>query len=118
MVKNGKSYSEIFRLNRSEIQELERRNGVFIKPVPAQKEIEDIIQMGDSYNGNYAIEWQYMTVAEFANHWNEYLKRYSVQQVGIALKALGIDTEIVKINGDKKRLKKLPIRNFEKRITT
>ncbi len=118
MVKNGKSYSEIFRLNRSEIQELERRNGVFIKPVPAQKEIEDIIQMGDSYNGNYAIEWQYMTVAEFSNHWNEYLKRYSVQQVGIALKALGIDTEIVKINGDKKRLKKLPIRNFEKRITT
>ena len=118
MVKNGKSYSEIFRLNRSEIQELERRNGVFIKPVPAQKEIEDIIQMGDSYNGNYAIEWQYMTVAEFANHWNEYLKRYSVQQVGIALKALGIDTEIVKINGSKRRLKKLPIRNFEKRITT
>ena len=118
MVKNGKSYSEIFRLNRSEIQELERRNGVFIKPVPAQKEIEDIIQMGDSYNGNYAIEWQYMTVAEFANHWNEYLKRYSVQQVGIALKALGIDTEIVKINGNKRRLKKLPIRNFEKRITT
>ncbi len=118
MVKNGKSYSEIFRLTRSEIQELERRNGVFIKPVPAQKEIEDIIQMGDSYNGNYAIEWQYMTVAEFSNHWNEYLKRYSVQQVGIALKALGIDTEIVKINGDKKRLKKLPIRNFEKRITT
>lgn len=118
MVKNGKSYSEIFRLTRSEIQELERRNGVFIKPVPAQKEIEDIIQMGDSYNGNYAIEWQHMTVAEFANHWNEYLKRYSVQQVGIALKALGIDTEIVKINGDKKRLKKLPIRNFEKRITT
>ena len=42
MVKNGKSYAEIFRLNRSEIQELERRNGIFIKPVPAQKEIEDI----------------------------------------------------------------------------
>ena len=118
MVKNGKSYSEIFRLTRSEIQELERRNGVFIKPVPAQREIEDIFQMGDNYQGNYAIEWQYMTVAEFANHWNDYLKRYSVQQVGIALKALGIDTERVTINGDRKRLKKLPIRNFEKRITT
>lgn len=118
MVKNGKSYSEIFRLNRSEIQELERRNGTFIKPVPAQKEIEDIIQMGDNYNGNYAIDWRYMTVAEFANHWSEYLKRYSVQQVGTALKALGIDTEVVKIDGNKRRLKKLPIRNFEKRITT
>lgn len=118
MVKNGKSYAEIFRLNRSEIQELERRNGIFIKPVPAQREIEDILQMGDNYQGNYAIEWQYMTVAEFANHWNDYLKRYSVQQVGVALKALGIDTERVTINGDRKRLKKLPIRNFEKRITT
>ena len=116
MVKNGKSYSEIFRLNRSEIQELERRNGVFIKPVPAQKEIEDIIQMGDSYNGNYAIEWQYMTVAEFANHWNEYLKRYSVQQIGTALKALGIDIERVYINGEQKKVRKLPIRNFEKKI--
>lgn len=117
MVKNGKSYAEIFRLSRSEIQELERRNGKFIKPVPAQKELEDILEM-DNYKGEYAIDWQYLNVTEFAEHWNEYLKKYSVQQIGTALKALGINVERVSINGEQKKVRKLPIRNFAKRIDT
>ena len=114
MLKNGKTYADCFRLNREELQELEKRNSDFVKPVTAQIEIEDILAM-DNYNG-YAVEWQYMTVSDFAHHWDDYLKKYSVQQIGIALQTFGIDTERVYIDGVQKRVRKLPIRNFKKTV--
>lgn len=114
MLKSGKTYADCFRLNREELEELERRNGNFVKPVAAQREIEDILTM-ESYNG-YAVEWQYMTVSDFVNHWNDYLKRYSSQQVGIAMKALGITSERKTINGKRGLFAKLPIRQFTKKI--
>lgn len=118
MVKNGKSYSDVFRLNREELQELERRNHGFVKSVPAQKEIEDILSMGDNYQGIYAIEQKYITVTEFANHWQDYLKKYSSLQIGTALNLLGIENERVYINGEQKKRRKLPIRNFDRRINS
>lgn len=115
MVKNGKTYAEIFRFNRSEVTELEKRNGVFIKPMPGQREVEDILTMADDPHGYYSIKWEYMTVSEFVDHWNSYLKKYTPQQIGRALNGLGIATERNTINGIDGRRKKLPIRTFTKR---
>ena len=114
MVKSGKSYAEIFRFNRAEVAELEKRNGVFIKPLPGQKEVEDILAMTDDWEGYYRIEWKYLTVSEFIDHWSNYLKKYSTQQIGIVLKFLGISTDRVSIDGQQRRLKKLPVRTFTK----
>ena len=116
MVEDGeKSYSEIFRFNRSEIQELERRNGKFIKPVPAQRELEEILEM-NNYQGIYPVEWKYTSVTEFAENWEMYLKKYSVQQIGTALNGLGYKLEIFYSNGQKKKLRKLPMINRTKTI--
>jgi hypothetical protein len=115
MVKNGKTYAEIFRFNRSEVTELEKRNGVFIKPMPGQREVEDILTMADDPHGYYSIKWEYMTVSEFVDHWNSYLKKYTPQQIGRALNGLGIATERNTINGIDGRRKKLPIRTVTKR---
>ena len=114
MLANGKTYADCFRLNRDEMKELDKRNGKFIKPVPAQREITDIIEM-ENYN-DYLIEWKYISVTEFAEHWNEYLKKYSVQQIGIALKSVGILPERISLNGKQQWIRKLPIRNFKNRI--
>ena len=105
---------DCFRLNRDEMQELEKRNGKFVKPVPAQREIEDIMSM-DNYNG-YPVVWKYVLTADFASCWSEILKKYSVHQIGIALKALNIEIERVYMNGIQKRARKLPIIDFTKRI--
>ena len=114
MVKNGKSYSEIFRFTRSEMQELERRNGKFIKPIPSQKELEEILEM-TAYDG-YVIEWKYTNVIDFSKNWEMYLKKYSVQQIGTALNGLGYKIETFYRNGEKKKLRKLPMINYEKRV--
>ena len=114
MLTEGKTYADCFRLNRDEMQELEKRNGKFIKPVAAQREIEDIMSM-DNYNG-YPVVWQYVLTADFASCWSDILKKYSVHQIGIALKALNIEVERVYIDGTQKRARKLPIIDFTKRI--
>lgn len=114
MLANGRTYADCFRLNRDEMKELDKRNGKFIKPVPAQREITDIIEM-ENYN-DYPIEWKYISVTEFAEHWNEYLRKYSVQQIGIALKSVGILPERISLNGKQQWVRKLPIRNFKNRI--
>ena len=93
---------------------VEKRNGVFIKPLPGQKEVEDILAMTDDWEGYYRIEWKYLTVSEFIDHWSNYLKKYSTQQIGIVLKFLGISTDRVSIDGQQRRLKKLPVRTFTK----
>ena len=49
MLADGKTYADCFRFNRDELQELEKRNGNFIKPIPSQIEIEDMSM--DNYNG-------------------------------------------------------------------
>ena len=114
MLADGKTYADCFRFNRDELQELEKRNGKFVKPVPAQREIEDIMSM-DNYNG-YPVVWKYVLTADFASCWSEILKKYSVHQIGIALKALNIEIERVYMNGIQKRARKLPIIDFTKRI--
>lgn len=114
MLTEGKTYADCFRLNRDEMQELEKRNGKFIKPIPSQIEIEDILSM-DNYNG-YPIVWKYTNVPEFANCWNDLLKKYTVQQIGRALTAVGVGVERVYINGIQQRTRKLPIIDFTKRI--
>ena len=114
MLADGKTYADCFRFNRDELQELEKRNGNFIKPIPSQIEIEDILSM-DNYNG-YPIVWKYTNVPEFANCWNDLLKRYTVQQIGRALTAVGLGVERVYINGIQQRTRKLPMIDFTKRI--
>ena len=114
MLTEGKTYADCFRLNRDEMQELEKRNGNFIKPIPSQIEIEDILSM-DNYNG-YPIVWKYTNIPEFANCWNDLLKKYTVQQIGRALTAVGLGVERVYINGIQQRSRKLPIIDFTKKI--
>ena len=114
MLTEGKIYADCFRLNRDEMQELEKRNGNFIKPIPSQIEIEDILSM-DNYNG-YPIVWKYTNIPEFANCWNDLLKKYTVQQIGRALTAVGLGVERVYINGIQQRTRKLPMIDFTKRI--
>ena len=114
MLADGKTYADCFRFNRDELQELEKRNGNFIKPIPSQIEIEDILSM-DNYNG-YPIVWKYTNVPEFANCWNDLLKKYTVQQIGRALTAVGLGVERVYINGIQQRTRKLPMIDFTKRI--
>ena len=114
MLADGKTYADCFRFNRDELQELEKRNGNFIKPIPSQIEIEDILSM-DNYNG-YPIVWKYTNIPEFANCWNDLLKKYTVQQIGRALTAVGLGVERVYINGIQQRTRKLPMIDFTKRI--
>ena len=102
MLADGKTYADCFRFNRDELQELEKRNGKFIKPIPSQIEIP--------------IVWKYTNVPEFANCWNDLLKKYTVQQIGRALTAVGVGVERVYINGIQQRTRKLPIIDFTKRI--
>ena len=114
MLADGKTYADCFRFNRDELQELEKRNGNFIKPIPSQIEIEDILSM-DNYNG-YPIVWKYTNIPEFANCWNDLLKKYTVQQIGRALTTVGLGVERVYINGIQQRTRKLPMIDFTKRI--
>ena len=110
MIKDGKSYSECFRLNRQELIELEKRNGEYLKPLPAQREIEDILSFES--NNSFIIEYSEQTTSEFIDNWNTYLKKYSAIQVGKALDFLGVKTIKKYVNGVQKRVRILPTKTW------
>ena len=116
MVSEGKNYSDCFRFNRLELQKLEKRNGKFIKPLPAQREIEDILSL--ETNEQYIIEWKYQTATEFQENWDKQLRKYSSQQVGVVLNLLGCDAQKVYKDGIQRRLRKLPVLTWRSKIST
>jgi len=89
-----------FRLTREEMDALNARNAQHQKPVKAQSECEDIID--EAKRNGYG--WREMTVLDFKLLWHDELRNFSVQQIGTALQALGIETEKTK----KARLRMLP----------
>ena len=89
-----------YRLTEEERKELDERNGRYEKPVKAQEEVADILYKAKLNN----LEMRLMTVTEFKGYWDE-LRPFSVRQIGIALKANGVEV----IRTAKERLLLLPV---------
>ena len=86
-------------------------NRNFEKPLKAQNEIEDILSnMGTTY---YDITYQLMTVTDFKIEWQQELRAYTVIQIGKALDRLGVKQEIIKANGQTRKLRILPKKIYE-----
>ena len=75
-----------YRLTKDEQEELAERNGGYEKPVKGQEEVEDVLGMAERDD----LTWREITVTEFWNKW-ESLRRYTSNQIGIALKKCGIE---------------------------
>ena len=98
-----------FRLTREEQQALAERNAAHEKPGRAEDELLDILSEGD--NQYYQIVWEYQTVTSFKEQFDA-LKKYSSEQIGKALKHLGIESISKKINGKSQRACLLPKRVY------
>ena len=79
------------------------------KPIRAQEEVADILD--DKGCSRYSVRYRMMTVSEFRDMYDS-LRPYSVQQIGRALSRLGV--EETKEGHDKKRLRRLPERVYDK----
>ena len=102
---------QAFRLTADELQTLNSLNRNFEKPLKAQNEIEDILSnMGTTY---YDITYQLMTVTDFKIEWQQELRAYTVIQIGKALDRLGVKQEIIKTNGQTRKLRILPKKIYE-----
>lgn len=83
-----KQMQSCFRLSVEEREALTQRNTAFERPVKAQREIEDILSMAKEKG----LIFRRMTPTEFKNHW-DVLRAYSAEQIGRALKKIGIESE-------------------------
>ena len=102
---------QAFRLTADELQTLNSLNRNFEKPLKAQNEIEDILSnTGTIY---YDITYQLMTVTDFKIEWQQELRAYTVIQIGKALDRLGVKQEIIKANGQTRKLRILPKKIYE-----
>lgn len=84
-----KERASCFRLTRSEQAALAVRNGEFEKPLKAELECRDLI---DEANAN-GYTWQFMTVSKWREMNIDTLRSYSVNQIGAALKQIGLQQE-------------------------
>ena len=75
-----------FRLTAEEQKALAIRNGEYEKPQKGQLEVEDILTRAD----RDALTWKSMTISEFKSMW-DVLRPYNAQQIGVALKACGVE---------------------------
>lgn len=87
-----KQRAACFRLSSEERIALDKRNGGYMKPVPAQ---EDIKLLLEEATDNPCYTWKLFTAGQW---WEEYdfLRKYSPVQIGVALKALGYTAEHTK----------------------
>lgn len=76
-----------FRLTAEEQEQLAVRNGEYEKPSKGQEEVEDILAQAQAE----ALTYKRMTVAEFVELW-PVLRKYTTQQIGVALKRCGIES--------------------------
>lgn len=84
-----KERAACFRLTRSEQAALAVRNGEFEKPLKGELECRDLI---DEANAN-GYTWQFMTVSKWREMNIDTLRSYSVNQIGAALKQIGLQQE-------------------------
>lgn len=80
--------AQMFRLSDNEQQRLADRNAGFEKPLKGQVEVEDVLAQARAKG----MQMQEVTVTAFKESWPA-LRKYSAQQIGIALKAAGVDTK-------------------------
>ena len=90
---NGSPYQACFRLTKEERRLLEERNSVFNKKVKAQIEIEDILAMADSNPALYEYRWA--TSTQFKQEYSS-LSRYSSENIGRALSAIGLEERAIR----------------------
>ena len=95
-----------FRLTPEEQKELAKRNKSHDKPLPAQDEIEDILEMAECNPDKY--KFDYITVTNFKESYIV-LSKFNTRQVSMALETLGIKKTRKKKNGASFNGRKLPI---------
>jgi hypothetical protein len=89
-----------FRLSPEEREKLDIRNGDYLKPLKAETEVADILAIAEEKE----LPTRRMTATEFISYW-EPLKKYSAQQIGIALKKCGVEVTHTKTG----RFAELPV---------
>ena len=110
-IKEGSTYSSCFRLNRPELEEMDKRNREHTKYLPAQQEIEDILSLETTKS--YTINYEYQTITEFKQNWDRELHSYKAEQIGKVFESLGIKYERKRVNGMVQKLRKLPVRTWK-----
>ena len=85
---NNSSYASCFRLDRAELEQLNRRNSEHLKPLRGELEVIDVLEQQSREESGYAVEQRYMTVTEFIEN-NSALKKYKSQEISKVLDKLG-----------------------------
>lgn len=93
-----------FRLKPDEITQLAERNGQHEKQLKGEFEIRDILFRAEKDN----LIFKEMTITEFKEYYSA-LKIYSANQIGVALKKIGITSERKRIDGELGRFAMLPV---------
>jgi hypothetical protein len=107
------TYENAFRLTPEELDRLLKRSGCFVKPVKAQDEVADIIElMKERVYNDYVVDYKPQSATEFKEEVRslgyEALRKYSSSQIANALEVLGYVNKVYKVNGKSKRGYLLP----------
>ena len=95
---NYSPYQSCFRLTDKERTLLAERNSVFNRQVKAQVEIEDILAMAENAPELYEYKW--CTATQFKSAYPT-LNKYSSENIGRALSAIGVEEKSLRINNAK-----------------
>ena len=107
------TYENAFRLTPEELDRLLKRSVYFVKPVKAQDEVADIIElMKERVYNDYVVDYKPQSATEFKEEVRslgyDALKKYSSNQIATALEVLGYKSKVYKVNGKSKRGYLLP----------
>lgn len=107
------TYENAFRLTPEELDRLLKRSVYFVKPVKAQDEVADIIElMKERVYNDYVVDYKPQSATEFKEEVRslgyDALKKYSSNQITTALEVLGYKSKVYKVNGKSKRGYLLP----------
>ena len=89
-------FQKAFRLSDEERRLLEERNSEFNRKVKAQNEIEDILLEAQMHPQLFDYKW--CTPSQFKNE-HPTLQRYSSENIGRALNAIGVEAKAMRLNG-------------------
>lgn len=89
-------FQRTFRLSDDERRELEERNASFNRKVKAQNEIEDILLEAQMHPHLFDFKW--CTPSQFKSE-HPTLQRYSSENIGRALNAIGVEARAMRLNG-------------------
>lgn len=104
-VKKGIPYTDIFRIDEL-IEDLEIRNAEFAKPLKGEDEVRDLLNTIKAGNHHF----QAFTVTEWKQAHSDVLGKYTTAQIGKCLNRIGYECIRTKINGDTRKIYKLPVK--------